>query len=73
MIPDDSLDAAWAAAEAAVPEGWRGPSVGPGRNCWRAFAWEYATPHRDPTSGEGDTPAAALRALAVILAEKSER
>lgn len=63
------LDRAWGEAEAALPEGWRGPvlrrsSVVEGQYQAQAFdsddadAYEYA-----------DTPAAALLALAARLRE----
>jgi len=69
----DSLDAAWAEAEAALPEGWRLDGLNPGivsdrgvrTPGWVARAWG---------SGEtiwvrATTPAAALRALAAKLQE----
>lgn len=72
----DSLDAAWAEAEAALPEGWafdlsravRPPAEG-------AAPTYYATVSRPWTTGaiefqvSGPTPAAALRALAAKLRE----
>jgi hypothetical protein len=62
------LDAAWAEAEAALPEGWR------------ILAVSWPTEHDDEwaasaggegkiTYGKGQTPAAALHALAARLAK----
>jgi hypothetical protein len=71
----DSLDAAWAEAEAALPDGWIGPSLGPELAIkrsgwvWRAFSWDRATPRGVLIEGHGPTPAAALRALAAKLRE----
>ena len=80
----DSLDAAWAEAEAALPEGWtlggvqrsnqRGQTK---RQAYISTAWGgilagqtavLATP-RGRRIAYGDTPAAALRALAAKLRE----
>ncbi len=72
-----TLDAAWAEAEAALPEGWQfelGRLNFDGE--WEAFAksrafWEddLRVPNREQqiAAGEGPTPAAALRALAEKL------
>lgn len=72
----DSLDAAWAEAEAALPKHWRlaiSPYYPSG---WEAYAYDI---RRTPSSGKGkhgsgacygDTPAAALRALAANLRER---
>lgn len=81
LIEAARLGVAWAAAEAALPEGWRfelqrldfdGPW-----NCFaksRAF-WEddYTVANRDDqhADGDGDTPGAALQALAATLRERS--
>ncbi len=74
---DLGLDAAWAAAEAALPEGWRLGSlrVAVGFDGyrtsvvgWTATATEASGIARaDPTEGYGPTPAAALLALAARL------
>ena len=80
----DSLDAAWAEAEAALSERWNGPFVGPhiDGDFW-ASAWITSPPtvygnHGAPSIGypiitsfgeHGATPAAALRALAAKLRE----
>jgi integrase len=74
----DSLDAAWAEAEAALPEGWglrltkaERHATLPGEG--RVFA--HAKPpygsRRPRIRGEGPTPAAALRALAAKLRERA--
>jgi hypothetical protein len=69
----DSLDAAWAEAEAALPERACGLSItaqgdwGVVRN-WAA--WAYA-PGEPTITGNGPTPAAALRALAARLRERA--
>lgn len=74
--PDLSLDAAWAEAEAALPEGWAIDGL------YRVVArtsldreWEVIV-HEDDWQGaednhhaRGATPAAALRALAAKLSE----
>jgi hypothetical protein len=74
--PDsDSLDAAWAEAEAALPKGWDGPTVGPfvdnlrHVDRWVATAGKYIDNLDLPKEerGFGPTPAAALRALAAKL------
>lgn len=63
--PAPSLDAAWAEAEAALPEGWAIDRV-----YWRDditwSAWAANTTGGG-LRGDGDTPAAALRALAAVL------
>jgi hypothetical protein len=73
----DSLDAAWAEAVAALPEGWFGPHLYGTRNYsvsdhpYKAEAFK-PNPGRsdDPVAdGIGPTPAAALRALAAKLRE----
>lgn len=74
--PEDSLDDAWAEAEAALPEGW---FIGglellrlPTRNrpLWWAMAVQPMTIGGGRVSGEADaSPAAALRALAAKLRE----
>lgn len=75
--PADSLDAAWAEAEAALPEGWAIDGL------YRVVArtslereWEVIV-HEDDWQGDednhhgrGPTPAAALRALAARLRER---
>jgi hypothetical protein len=85
-----SLDAAWAEAEAALPEGWRfryiAPAMYTGDNLPPHLMWfASATPRGwfdflgpyvegvddDCIEGIGPTPAAALRALAATLRERS--
>ena len=68
----DSLDAAWAEAEAALPEGGR--IYGARRlydGGWEFSAewWTYDARYRAGRA-TGDTPAAALRALAAKLRER---
>ena len=73
----DSLDAAWSEAEAALPEGYVIESVsrqrswwGVDEKAWTAEAAEQADGGDWPAIfGDGDTPAAALRALAARLRE----
>jgi len=75
----DSLDAAWAEAEAAMPEGWwmarmelsgmTTEDMGGNRDrltWWEAWA---RGPKDKDAKGVADTPAAALRALAAKLRE----
>ena len=76
----DSLDEAWHEAEAALPEGWSGPFVGPHfQGDYWANAWRTAA-GRGPSQpmgsdniivaeleAHGPTPAAALHALTVKL------
>lgn len=68
---EDSLDAAWAEAEAALPEGWGiGIQVPPG-----GYPGGYEVGASGDTEwtvqANGPTPAAALRALAAKLREQS--
>jgi excisionase family DNA binding protein len=65
--PPDSLDAAWAEAEAALPEGWQDLYVE------RHFNGYFANIDYDGPGpiGEGLTPAAALRALAAKLRDRA--
>lgn len=71
----DSLDAAWAEAEAALPEGWHLCAVE--RHCHAGDEtpgqW-YATAHDadrwESEEGWGDDQTAALRALATKLRER---
>ena len=73
MVLSDSLDAAWAEAEAALPKGWRldclsnldPPAADEGG--WNATATLYEDVDIDHEHGQGPTPAAALRALAERL------
>ena len=76
---EPTLDAAWAEAEAALPEGW---SIWWLRNDhhieggWDACAgWDAASNPAEArvASGSGQTPAAALRALAARLHERTVR
>ena len=75
LVSEDSLDAAWAEAEAALPEGWAVDMLKLLSNrTWVAWAshhvltrpWEQRN-----REGVGPTPAAALRALAARLSEGS--
>ena len=76
VVPD-SLDASWAEAEAAQPEGWfigvesGWPISAEQPDGYRAVASRDQTYLFDgpSASGEGPTPAAALRALAAKLRE----
>ena len=66
----DSLDAAWAEAEAALPEGWEISSlhlVAPEE--WRATANSTTDDEMRFLNGDGPSLAAALRALAAKLRE----
>ena len=66
------LDAAWAEAEAALPEGWVLQGITPSRAEWEALASSWtarAGDKQDWQAGAGPTPAAALRALAAKLRE----
>jgi hypothetical protein len=70
LAPVEGLDAAWAAAEAALPEGWTldvGDSLGHPHGRFEASAEEggYVGPGRDRNgrAAYGETPAAALRGL----------
>jgi hypothetical protein len=73
----DGLDAAWAEAEAALPEGWHILTVVNTSGepwslpTWRAMAGEYGpdSPYR---ASIGHTPAAALRALAAALSPRED-
>lgn len=75
MSDHDSIDAAWAEAEAALPEGWMGPSFAEQtEGTWRAYVSRRPTARRREAPPEivtvvGPTPAAALRALAAKLRE----
>ena len=72
-----ALDAAWSAAEEALPEGWMiwslaretDNGVRPADLAWRAIAGKEADDHIDPfvAFATGSTPTAALRALAAVL------
>lgn len=69
----DSLDEAWADAEAALPEGWWFTALSRGHDGYVAKAHDGTViNHRVWTieKGFGPTPAAALRALAVKLRER---
>ena len=79
-VPPDSLDAAWAEAEAALPEGWKHLAVRreaayviPGDQPWRYVAEAGEDEDIDIVFGHQaqlpNSPAAALRALAVKLRE----
>lgn len=74
----DSLDAAWAEAEAALPEGWRIVALRASIHGWsarvtgpaiqeRAADWHRAGPGPWSLLIRGPTPAEALRALAAVL------
>lgn len=70
------LDAAWAEAEAALPEGWRltVQRTDEDFDTWSAAAVSPAffegENDDDYADGQGPTPAAALRALTAALAAK---
>ena len=69
----EGLDAAWAEAEAALPEGWIGPEVAPYPDTPdRFYAMAFSRRHWEGeednlVDGEGPSPTAALRALAARL------
>lgn len=71
----DSLDAAWAEAEAALPEGWTALRVFRFADEWTVLFEKQRTFGRgggsryDRWRGEGSSFAAALHALAVTLRE----
>ena len=75
MSEHDSLDAAWAEAEAALPEGWLVMNLNrwweetssPANGWWGAVASKAG--NGQALVGSGPTPAAALRALAAKLRE----
>jgi hypothetical protein len=70
-----TVDAAWAEVEAALPDGWyvgnlsNRPYINEPRRVWLAQAYE-PDERMAFTAGFGDTPAAALRALAEKLRER---
>jgi len=73
--PQDSFDAAWAEAAAAVPEEWRprftiqrGDDAAPLSRTWHATV-DDIDDEREGRIGSGPTSAAALRALAAGLRE----
>ena len=71
---EDELGAAWAEAEAALPEGWDfGITMtgveGDGRYHASAAPLSSSFAYRDGKYADADTPAAALRALAARLAK----
>jgi hypothetical protein len=66
---EHALDAAWAEAEAALPEGWHIDRLHRnGPKDWTAYASE--APYLGLEMGAHNTPAAALRALAAKLRER---
>jgi len=66
----DSIDAAWSEAEAALPAGGRIDRLNRnGPKDWTAYASE--APHLGMEMGAHNTPAAALRALAEKLRERT--
>jgi hypothetical protein len=75
VVPEDSLDSAWAEAEAALPEGWRLDEItwDNGRAEWVATAALYEAEYpadagySDYMTGWSETPAAALQSLAAKL------
>lgn len=71
--PDpDTLDAAWAAAEAALPPGWELVGLLRWRGGWSAEA--HGPKRRHVRMGDTQrTPAAALRSLAKKLPEVTDR
>ena len=60
----DCLHCAFEEAEAALPEGWKLERLDLG--AWGSW-WAYAGRGSAREHGEGDTPAAALKALAARL------
>jgi hypothetical protein len=76
MSDPGSLDAAWAEAEAALPEDWFGPLVfqegDGGSYVARASAGGYRLYDDPDFEAGGPTPAAALHALAAKLRELSK-
>lgn len=71
MFASDSLDAAWAEAEAALPDGWRIKEVRVHDldDEWGAEAENMTGVGRYRWVEHGPTPAAALRALTARLRE----
>lgn len=70
--PADSLDAAWAEAEAALPEGHTMDLVLENHvDGGRYLAWTMRHTDTAIIRGEGPTPAAALRALTARLRERA--
>jgi hypothetical protein len=67
--PVDSLDAAWAEAEAALPDGWHLNVDSGGADGPRAHACPEVMGTAVFVDADADTPAAALRALAARLSE----
>lgn len=65
----DTLDAAWKAVEAELPEGWRIERLDMG--VWGSW-WAYAGRGPDRVHGEGPTPTAALLALRDRLVAQKE-
>jgi len=65
----DSLDAAWAEAEAALPEGWQLRGVERQGVKWLANADEPRGAAWNVAHAYAETPAAVLRALAAKLRE----
>jgi hypothetical protein len=65
-LAPEGLDAAWAEAEAALPEGWR-LSVAQHPDNYAAFATPPTLRRGGAPVGLGPTPAVALRALAARL------
>lgn len=86
LAPETGLDAAWAAAEAALPEGWRFAALrrryvgarGQGKG-WSATAVQAGLNTEDrrhgtvpSKAGYGPTPTAALVALTAALTARTE-
>lgn len=68
-----TLEHAWAAVEAVKAEGWAGPTIDRGDGTWIASAFpsiDFDGYEPEPTDGYGDTPTAALYALAEKLASR---
>ena len=86
-IPEAGLDRAWKEAEAALPEGWTGPFVGPHykgdywANAWRTMGGNPGVQQTgtenlivEEREAHGPTPQAALQALIERLrAEPAEK
>lgn len=68
----DSLDAAWAEAEAALPEGWAITNLGVTQDGWQAWATLVPSHDEEFEAEYGPTPVAAVRALAAKLRERGD-
>lgn len=79
IIVPDSLDAAWAEVEAALPEGWELRTIefdglnGAERVDCRAGLYHRGMGRLENHWGDGPTPVATLRALAAKLRENATK